>query len=69
MLFITSAQTHIYPAIRIDAIRFIDVFLERAPDIIVQNWLQPDTTGSRVLEGYLSLLNSSSKSWSGSQGI
>lgn len=69
MLFITSAQTHIFPAIRIDAVRFIDVLLDRVPDLIVQNWLQPDSTGSRVLEGYLGLLNSSSKFWSGSQGM
>ncbi|GJJ09743.1 hypothetical protein Clacol_003967 [Clathrus columnatus] len=68
MLFITSAQTNIFPAIRIDAIRFIDILLELVPDIITQNWLQPDTTGSRVLEGYLGLLNTSSKFWSGSQG-
>ncbi|KAF8519064.1 hypothetical protein JB92DRAFT_2900438 [Gautieria morchelliformis] len=65
ILFITSAQTHIFPAIRIDAIRFIDLLLDHIPEIVTQVWNEPQSTGARVLEGYLGLLNAGSFFWAG----
>lgn len=58
LLFTTSAQTHIFPEIRVDAIRFLDIFLEIIPDIITEGWAQGSTGhGRRVLEGYLGVLS------------
>lgn len=58
MLFTTSAQTHIFPEIRIDAVRFLNIFLEYFPEIIVSGWdSTTNTHGSRVLEGYLGVLS------------
>ncbi|TFY52738.1 hypothetical protein EVJ58_g9842, partial [Rhodofomes roseus] len=58
LLFTTSAQTHIFPEIRIDAIRFLDLFLEHIPDIVTEGWAQSSGShGRRVLEGYLGVLN------------
>ncbi|KAF8516107.1 hypothetical protein BU17DRAFT_51113 [Hysterangium stoloniferum] len=65
ILFITSAQTNIFPAIRIDAVRFLDLLLELTPELIVQNWKEHASTGNRVLEGYLGLLNAGSSYWIG----
>src|SRR5258708_23791134 len=31
LLFITSAQTHIFPEIRIDAVRFLDIVMDVMP--------------------------------------
>lgn len=68
LLFVTSAQTNIFPAIRIDAVRVLDLLLDLTPDLVVQNWTEPDNTGSRVLEGYLGLLSAGSNYWKGSKG-
>ncbi|OCH95802.1 hypothetical protein OBBRIDRAFT_871454 [Obba rivulosa] len=58
LLFTTSAQTHIFPEIRIDAIRFLDLFLEFIPDVVVEGWTHGISGhGRRVLEGYLGILN------------
>ncbi|KAI0639775.1 hypothetical protein C8Q77DRAFT_1082807 [Trametes polyzona] len=59
LLFTTSAQTHIFPEIRIDAVRFLDVFLEHIPHIVTEGWTQQGSSGHgrRVLEGYLGILN------------
>ncbi|PSS37555.1 hypothetical protein PHLCEN_2v571 [Hermanssonia centrifuga] len=58
LLFTTSALTHIFPEIRIDAIRFIDLFLEFIPDLVVEGWSQASGGhGKRVLEGYLGILS------------
>ncbi|KAI0673507.1 hypothetical protein C8Q78DRAFT_968534 [Trametes maxima] len=59
LLFTTSAQTHIFPEIRIDAVRFLDIFLEYIPDVVTEGWTQhgSDGHGRRVLEGYLGILN------------
>lgn len=58
LLFTTSAQTHIFPEIRIDAIRFLDLFLEHIPDIVTEGWAHStESHGRRVLEGYLGVLN------------
>ncbi|KAG6897355.1 hypothetical protein C0992_002281 [Termitomyces sp. T32_za158] len=52
LLFTTSAQTHIFPEIRIDAIRFIDLFLEHIPRAVTVGWVEDfNGHGLRVLEG------------------
>ncbi|KXN89955.1 hypothetical protein AN958_04959 [Leucoagaricus sp. SymC.cos] len=62
ILFTASAQTHIFPEIRIDAVRFLALFLEFIPEPFVEGW---DKTGSshgkRILEGYLGNLNAGMK--------
>ncbi|EMD42224.1 hypothetical protein CERSUDRAFT_110758 [Gelatoporia subvermispora B] len=58
LLFTTSAQTHIFPEIRIDAIRFLDLFLEYIPGVVVEGWTHGVSGhGRRVLKGYLGILN------------
>ncbi|KAJ7293677.1 hypothetical protein C8J57DRAFT_34512 [Mycena rebaudengoi] len=62
LLFTTSAQTHIFPEIRVDAIRFLNLFLEYIPAATVAGWNKGDTeNGSRVLEGYLGILSAGTK--------
>ncbi|KAF8898661.1 hypothetical protein BD779DRAFT_1666462 [Infundibulicybe gibba] len=62
LLFTTSAQTHIFPQIRIDAIRLLDVLLECIPHAVVAGWSEENTGhGSRVLEGYLGVLSAGTK--------
>jgi len=69
LLFTTSAQTHIFPEIRVDAIRFLDVFFERIPDAITSGWDGSENThGSRVLSGYMGLL-SAGTSFGDSEGV
>ena len=58
LLFTTSALTHIFPEIRIDAVRFLDVFIECIPDIVVHGWSHSNSShGRRVLDGYLGVLS------------
>jgi pre-rRNA-processing protein IPI1 len=58
LLFTTSAQTHIFPEIRIDAIRFLDLFLELFPEVVAEGWVDGHGGhGRRVIEGYLGVLN------------
>ncbi|TFK77025.1 hypothetical protein BDN72DRAFT_753619 [Pluteus cervinus] len=57
LLFTTSAQTHIFPEIRIDAIRFLDILLEAIPQPVAEGWTNGSTHGGRVLLGYLGILN------------
>ncbi|KAF5375094.1 hypothetical protein D9758_000204 [Tetrapyrgos nigripes] len=57
LLFTTSAQTHIFPEIRIDAVRLLNVLLEFIPETIVEGWDSGNGHGTRVLEGYLGILN------------
>ncbi|KAL4242182.1 Pre-rRNA-processing protein IPI1 [Abortiporus biennis] len=58
LLFTTSAQTHIFPEIRVDAVRFLDLYLEHIPTVVTQGWAQGTSGhGKRVLEGYIGLLN------------
>ncbi|KAG6819451.1 hypothetical protein H0H93_011800, partial [Arthromyces matolae] len=62
LLFTTSAQTHIFPEIRIDAIRFLDLFLECIPHEVIAGWNEDSNGhGSRVLEGYLGILNAGTR--------
>lgn len=45
-----------------DAIRFLDVFLDRIPQIVVTGWSDATSAhGARVLDGYLGLLNAGTK--------
>ncbi|KAH7911965.1 hypothetical protein BJ138DRAFT_1005493 [Hygrophoropsis aurantiaca] len=67
LLFTTSAQTHIFPDIRIDAIRFLDLFLEIVPDTVVEGWMDGTGHGKRVLEGYIGVLNAGTK-FGGAEG-
>ncbi|KAJ7070943.1 hypothetical protein C8F01DRAFT_1046689 [Mycena amicta] len=57
LLFTTSAQTHIFPEIRVDAIRFLNVYLEYMPAATVVGWDRESATGNQVLQGYLGILN------------
>ena len=61
ILFTTSAQTHIFPEIRIDAIRFLDLFLDVVPDAVISSWMEGSAHGNRVLGGYLGILNAGIK--------
>jgi pre-rRNA-processing protein IPI1 len=61
LLFATSAQTHIFPEIRIDAVRFLDIFLECIPEAVIAGWCENQGHGSRVLSGYLGILNAGLK--------
>ncbi|KAI6007344.1 hypothetical protein EDD15DRAFT_2396785 [Pisolithus albus] len=62
LLFTTSAQTHIFPEIRVDAVRYLDLFLGVLPDYVVMGWNESGSgLGRRILEGYLGLLNVSTK--------
>ncbi|GLB36226.1 hypothetical protein LshimejAT787_0305140 [Lyophyllum shimeji] len=62
LLFTASAQTHIFPEIRIDAIRFLDLFLECIPQAVVAGWSEDNNGhGARILEGYLGILNAGTK--------
>ncbi|KZV72568.1 hypothetical protein PENSPDRAFT_649670 [Peniophora sp. CONT] len=48
LLFTASAQTHIFPAVALDAVRLLDLLLDILPEAVATQ---------RVLEGYLSLLS------------
>ena len=51
-----------------DAIRFLDVLLERIPDAVTSGWDGSENThGSRVLSGYMGLL-SAGTSYGDSEG-
>ncbi|KAM6498183.1 hypothetical protein JOM56_006131 [Amanita muscaria] len=58
LLYTTSAQTHIFPEIRIDAIRILNILLECIPESVTADWCQVNGGhGNRVLDGYLGILN------------
>ncbi|KAK0456533.1 hypothetical protein EV421DRAFT_1753044 [Armillaria borealis] len=62
LLFTSSAQTHIFPEIRIDAIKILDLLLICIPEPVISGWNQGgDKHGARVLEGYLGLLSAGTK--------
>jgi pre-rRNA-processing protein IPI1 len=54
MLLATSAQSHIFPEIRVDSIKLIDVFLDVFPEVVTSE----GTNGhaNRVMQGYMGLL-------------
>lgn len=58
LLYTSSAQTHIFPEIRIDAVRLLDLFLECIPETVVSGWdTKVNSHGGRILAGYLGILN------------
>lgn len=63
ILFASSAQTHIFPEIRIDGTRFLDLLLEQIPKSTVSGWEDESvgSNGSRILKGYLGLLNAGTR--------
>ncbi|KAH8835220.1 hypothetical protein DL96DRAFT_1729748 [Flagelloscypha sp. PMI_526] len=62
LLFATAAQTHIFPEIRVESLRFIDLFLEYMPSSVTQGWdTAPNSHGSRIADGYLSMLNAGTR--------
>lgn len=62
VLFCTSAMTHIFPEIRLDGVRFVDLLLENTPDQVVEGCPGPsESRGQQVLHGYLGLLSSGTK--------
>lgn len=68
LLFTASAQTHIFPEIRIDAVRFLDLLLDAVPESVVCGWNESGLGhGKRVLEGYLGILNAGTK-FGGAEG-
>jgi hypothetical protein len=69
LLFAASAQTHIFPEIRIDAIRFLDLLLDAVPESVVCGWNESGLGhGKRVLEGYLGILSAGIK-FGGGEGL
>ncbi|KAG8219873.1 hypothetical protein J3R82DRAFT_852 [Butyriboletus roseoflavus] len=62
LLFTASAQTHIFPEIRIDAVRFLDLLLDAVPESVVCGWNESGLGhGKRALEGYLGILSAGTK--------
>lgn len=62
LLFTTSAQTHIFPEIRVDAVRLLNLFIGTLPEYVVMGWNESGSgLGRRILDGYLGLLNISTK--------
>lgn len=69
LLFAASAQTHIFPEIRIDAVRFLDLLLDAVPESVVCGWNESGLGhGKRILEGYLGLLSAGIK-FGGAEGL
>lgn len=69
VLFTTSAQTHIFPEIRIDAIRILDILLGCVPESVTAGWNdRNERHGSRVLSGYLGILSAGTKYGDGDGG-
>lgn len=51
MLFTTSAFSHIFPEIRVDAVRFIDLLLSLVPKVVVSGWTESSPMESSAVEG------------------
>ena len=69
LLFTASAQTHIFPEIRIDAVRFLDLLLDAVPESVVCGWNESSLGhGKRALEGYLGILSAGTK-FDGAEGL
>ncbi|RHZ46096.1 hypothetical protein Glove_634g10 [Diversispora epigaea] len=56
IIFTCSAMTHIYEDIRADAIKFMEIWTTVAPDVVVNGFWQ------KVIQNYITLLNSKSNS-------
>lgn len=68
VFFTTSALSHIFPDVRLDAVRMLNLLLDVCPDSVILDWDElygPSTSasageqnhGERVLECYLALLH------------
>ncbi|KAF9270293.1 hypothetical protein L218DRAFT_992927 [Marasmius fiardii PR-910] len=58
LLYTSSAQTHIFPEIRIDAVRFLNLLLDCIPETVVSGWdTKINSHGGRIMAGYLGILN------------
>lgn len=63
VFFTTSALSHIFPEIRLDGVRMLNLLLDNIAGGIVLNWSTEETAskevahGQRLLEGYLALLH------------
>jgi pre-rRNA-processing protein IPI1 len=68
LLFTSAAQTHVFPEIQIDGLRFLDILLKHTPKIVMASWIEGNSSqGMRILDGYLGILNVANK-MRGSQG-
>jgi pre-rRNA-processing protein IPI1 len=56
LLYTTSGMSHIYPDVRLDALRTLDVLLAAAPRAVAHGWDAHDTGAARVMAGYRDLL-------------
>ena len=59
LLYTTSAQTHIFLEICVDAVQLLDILLQVVPECVVRRG--PLDHGDRVLQGHLGLLNVSGR--------
>ncbi|KAF8140186.1 hypothetical protein EV363DRAFT_1393099 [Boletus edulis] len=61
-------KTHIFPEIRIDAVRFLNLLLDAVPESVVCGWDESGLGhGMRILEGYLGILSAGTK-FGGAEG-
>ena len=59
LLYTTSAQTHIFLEICVDAVQLLDILLQVVPECVVCRG--PLDHGDHVLQGHLGLLNVSGR--------
>ncbi|TIB79485.1 hypothetical protein E3Q23_00122, partial [Wallemia mellicola] len=64
LLFTASGLSHIFPEVRLDSIKFLDILIDFIPDFVVQGWagrsLSNNVTsigGRQIIECYMALLN------------
>ncbi|CED83304.1 Uncharacterized conserved protein [Phaffia rhodozyma] len=55
-LHFSSALSHIFPEVRIDAVKSFRVLLEHYPSLCVEGWVQNRGTGGRAGEGLMGVL-------------
>lgn len=51
MLFTTSALSHIFPEIRVDAVRFVDILIKVVPDVVVGDWANNESAHFANIKG------------------
>ena len=59
LFFTTSALSHIFVEVRVDALRVLDILLESCADPVVAGWLAgaADAHGTRVVECFYAMLH------------
>ena len=50
MLFTTSALSHIFPEIRIDAVRLLEVLLGIIPEVVIDGWPGVSSSNTRSVD-------------------